>query len=830
MDRYLCVHGHFYQPPREHPWLEVVELTDDAYPFHDWNDRITAECYRPNSRARILDREGRIAQIINNYARISFNIGPTLLHWLEEADPRTYEAILDADRRSIARYGGHGSAMAQVYNHIIMPLANERDQRTQIRWGLTDFRHRFGRDPEGMWLAETAVDDTTLDLLAEHDIRYTVLSPYQAARVRPIGEQGWQDVHGGRVDPTMPYRVRLASGRTIVVFFYDGPISRAVAFEGLLGSGDRFARRLLEGFNHRPGAQLVNIATDGESYGHHHRHGEMALADALQRLSQREDLRVTNYGEFLSLHPPTHEAEVIQASSWSCAHGVERWRSDCGCTDGGGGTHQRWRAPLRQALDRLRDELADRYERAAKELLHDPWAARDDYLEVVLDRSPEVVEGFLARHATRRPHADERRRLIQLLEVQRHALLMYTSCGWFFNELSRPEPLQVLRYAARAVQLARLALGDDGVCDAAGRDLEEVFVERLERAESNDPRYGTGRGIYEQEVRPVITDLEQVGAHFAISSLSSSYGDAERIGAYEVVRDDYHLHEAGGAKLAYGRLTVRSVVDLDGARIEFGVVHLGDHNVACGVRRRGELAAYEALTTELEHHFETADFPEVIRTIDEHLGSHPYSLRTLFRDEQRRVLDTILQATIAETENTYRGTYRSRAPLMRYLADLDTAIPTPLLRAAEIVLNADLREAVTAPVTDPKHVRSLLAEAGRFEIALDHAGLAHALEVTIDRMVTRLTPQLTGDTAPFARYGEEERATLDRVTRLIEVADLVPFDVDVTSAQDLLWRTLRLHVVDLRTRADAGDRTARHWLTALGEVARSLRVVPPSSP
>jgi alpha-amylase/alpha-mannosidase (GH57 family) len=827
VDRYVCVHGHFYQPPREHPWLEVVQLTDEAYPFHDWNERITAECYQPNTRARILDGEGRITRIVNNYARMSFNVGPTLLAWLETADPVTYRGILDADRRSMARFGGYGSAMAQVYNHVIMPLANQRDQRTQVRWGIRDFEHRFGRPPQGMWLAETAVDESSLDLLTEHGIEFTILSPYQAARTRPIGDAVWHDVHGGRVDPTMPYRVTLPSGRSIVVFFYDGPISRAVAFEGLLDSGARFERRLLDGFGSRAGPQLVNIATDGESYGHHHRHGEMALADALHRLARRDDIKVTNYAEFLAHHPPTHEAQVVTDSSWSCAHGVERWRSDCGCTTGTPGRHQRWRAPLRAALDLLRDELAGRFEEAAGALVHDPWAARDDYIELVLDREPERVDAFFATHARRPLDPEEQRRVVQLLEVQRHTLLMYTSCGWFFEELSRPEPLQVLRYAARAIQLARHVLGPAGMRVGGRTDLETVFLDQLAKAESNDPRYGDGRGIYAQRVVPRITELPQVGAHFAISSLFLSYQEAERIGAYEVVRQDYQLREAGRSRMAYGRLRVRSTVDLTDADIEFGVVHLGDHNVACGVRARGGDAAYRSLALELERHFETADFPEMIRAIDERFGSHLYSLRTLFRDEQQRILDTLLRATIEETENTYRGTYRSRAPLMRFLADVDATIPPPLLRAAEIVLNADLRAAFNDSNADPAHVSSLLAEAERFQVPLDREGLAHALSATILRVAQRLGPALTGNGSPFARYGDRERATLDRVQRLIKVAALAPFDVELSIAQDLLWRTYRQHGEDLMARVNARERTAIRWQRALAEVAATLRVVPP---
>jgi alpha-amylase/alpha-mannosidase (GH57 family) len=821
VERYICVHGHFYQPPRENPWLEVVEQTDAAYPFHDWNERITAECYAPNTRARILDGRGRITQLVNNYARLSFNMGPTLLSWMKDAAPATYADILDT--LSADRYGGHGSAMAQVYNHAIMPLASPRDRRTQVVWGVRDFRHRFGRDPEGMWLAETAVDDATLELLAEQGVAFVVLSPYQAARTRPLdgdGDARWDDVRGGRVDPTRPYRVELASGRSIAVFFYDGPISQGVAFEGLLTSADKFERRLLEGFGDRSGPQLVNIATDGESYGHHHRHGEMALAATLERLARRDDVQVTNYAQFLALFPPTHQAEVVQDSSWSCSHGVERWRADCGCSTGEQGRHQRWRGPLRDALEWLRAQLATRYEKLAGALLDDPWEARDDYIEVVLDREGNL-EAFLDRHALRRLEAAEVRTVVQLLEMQRYALLMFTSCGWFFDELSRPEPVQVLLYAARAIQITR-SLTDD--------DLEPEFVTALAEAESNEPQLRDGRGIYEQMVRPEITGLEQVGAHFAISSLSWTYGRAERIGAYEVIRDVDELRSAGRAKLGYGRLTVRSVVTLNQAELEFGVLHLGDHNVVCGVRPRGDDAAYDAMGTELEALFDTADFPGLIRAIDRHLAGPSYSLRTLFKDERRRILDEVLQTTLEEVEASYRGIYRGRAPLMRFLADIDATVPPSLKSAAEVVINAELRTELGTTAIDLSLVRATLDEAERYRIALDEVGLAHTLSATVARLAVRIGQHLVQADERFVSFEPEHEEALERVSALLDAVALVPFEVDLAPAQDVVWRALRDHEADLRTRVARGDRDASRWLDELARVATAIGVVPPDLP
>jgi alpha-amylase/alpha-mannosidase (GH57 family) len=489
---YICIHSHFYQPPRENPWFEAVELQDSAYPYHDWNERVTADSYAPNAASRILDGENHITNIVNNYAWISFNFGPTLLSWLRASAPRVYEAILDADKQSRDRFSGHGSAMAQAYNHMIMPLASPRDKRTQVIWGIRDFEYRFGRKPEGMWLPETAVDLETLDILAQCGIKFTILAPRQAKRMRRIGSRTWRDISNERIDPTMVYRLRLPARRSINLFFYDGRISRGVAFEGLLNNGEVFAQRLLGAFSEdRTWPELVHIATDGETYGHHHRRGEMALTYALEYIQSRQLADITNYGEYLGRHPPTHDVEIFENSSWSCIHGIERWRADCGCNAGHVGWNQSWRAPLREALDGLRDTLAPRFEERAHEFLKDPWAARNDYIDVVLDRSPENFADFLSRHATRELDEEEKVDTLKLLELQRHLMLMYTSCGWFFDELSGIETVQVMQYGGRAVQLSQELFGDG---------LEASFREALSRAKSNIPEHQDGAGIYRKFV------------------------------------------------------------------------------------------------------------------------------------------------------------------------------------------------------------------------------------------------------------------------------------------------------------------------------------------
>jgi alpha-amylase/alpha-mannosidase (GH57 family) len=818
MDRYVCVHGHFYQPPRENPWIEVVEQQESAWPFHDWNERITAECYGPNTAARVLDDRGRISRLINNYGRMSFNVGPTLLAWMADKDPEVHAAIVAADRRSQERFGGHGSAMAQVYNHAIMPLANARDQRTQVRWGLRDFRHRFGRDPEGMWLAETAADTDTLEVLAEHGIRFTVLSPYQAAAVRDRGQTRWTDVRGGRVDPTQPYEVVLPSGRSIAVFFYDAGVSQAVAFEGLLNSGDALADRLLHAFPAHDGPQLVHIATDGESYGHHHRNGEMALARALQLLGHRDDVKLTNYGQYLELFPPTHEARIVEGSSWSCAHGVERWRSDCGCVTGELGRSQAWRGPLRDALDWLRDELAPRFEERGRSLLRDPWAARDDYLSVVLHRVGNLP-GFLAEHA-RQPLDDaQTSEALQLLEMQRYALLMYTSCGWFFDELSRIETVQILAYAARTIQLAE---------ELFDEDLEQQFLTLLAKAPSNLALYGDGRGVYERLVRPLRADFEKVAAHFAIAGLFHDYPPGERLGCYEVTRPDERRSNAGRARVGYGQMEVRSVVTLTERSFEYAVLHFGDHNFLCGVRLRGDDESYERMTSDVEAAFDEASFPDTIRAIEQHFGTPGYSLSDLFRDEQQRLLEEVLDATLADVENTFRSIYRVRASLMRFLAGLDAKMPAALASTAEVVINAQLRDAFDEDL-DPGQIRGLVEEADRFGVAIDIEGVEHAYRRAVDRIIARLTRGL-GEPGVFDRFGTAEERFFQGVETLVDVAETLPFEADLSRAQNLCWRVLIGHRPTLVVRGEAGDVAAARWVETIDRLTERLHMEIPEPP
>ncbi|MFW6067445.1 MAG: DUF3536 domain-containing protein [Myxococcota bacterium] len=806
MSRYVCIHGHFYQPPRENPWLEAVQLQDSAYPFHDWNERITEECYGPNARSRILDSEGLIERIVNNYARISFNFGPTLLSWLERAQPEVYAAILEADARSRRHHDGHGGAMAQAYSHPILPLCNDRDLRTQVHWGVRDFRHRFGRAPEGMWLPETGADVRSLDALAAEGVRFTVLEPHQAARWREIGKEAWHETAREGLDTRRPYLCRLPSGRTIHLFFYDGAVSRAVAFERLLASGEHFAGRVLELLSQAPrGPELAHIATDGETYGHHHRHGDMALAYALQHIEAHGLAELTNYGAFLAKFAPKHEVEIVENTSWSCSHGVERWRSDCGCGTGGHPRwNQAWRAPLREAFDWLRDAIAPHFEREAGRLLRDPWAARDDYIDVVLDRADPRSEALLSCHRVRELSVEERVRVWRLLEMQRHAMLMYTSCGWFFDDLSGIETVQVLQYAARALQLA------ERLFDAK---LEEPFLQRLALARSNLPSEGDGRQIWERRVRPAVVSLEDVGAHYVISSLFEPYDDRARIYCYEALEHDRGAMEQGQSKLAVGRVRIRSTVTGEHVDLDYAAVHFGGHNFSAGVCRARDDRPYEEMRRDITAAFERADVPEIVRTLDQHFDHDTktiYSLRSLFRDEQRRILDRILQSSFEQAEAGYRAIHEQHGALMRFLADIGMPVPRAFLAATEFVINSELRRALAADVLNLEHVRALLAEGMRLGVDLDGPGLARTLEQSLGRL------------AHLAQEMPHDLSILCHLEATVGLVDDLPFDVDLWDVQNVFYSLTQQVWPARRLEQGEGHGEVDAWCQAFRSLGRRL--------
>jgi alpha-amylase/alpha-mannosidase (GH57 family) len=829
--RYVCIHGHFYQPPRENPWLETVEVQDSAAPYHDWNDRITAECYAPNGASRITNKQDEIIRIMNNYARMSFNFGPTLLSWLHDKAPRTYRMIVDADKFSAQRYSGHGSAIAQVYNHMIMPLASRRDAITQIRWGISDFESRFGHKPEGMWLAETAVNRSVLDLMAQEGIKFTILAPVQCARVRRLappmgtasspnvdpvaaaaaGPEAWTQTPSANVDPTHPYLVNLDEGRTIAVFFYDGPGSRAIAFEGLLNSGENFGSRLLAGFHPSSPAdpevaQLSHVATDGESYGHHHKHGEMALSYAMHWIEEGQQAKLTNYGEFLEKFPPRWEAEVAEDTSWSCAHGVERWRSNCGCNGGKAGWNQEWRAPLRESLDYLRDATAPLAEKLAADLLKDLWAARDAYIHVVLDRTPASIIRFFADHAARHLSEVERTTALELMELERHAQLMYTSCGWFFDEISGIETIQIIAYAGRVLQLAAKLFG------APGAALETKFLEILARAKSNVPEMGDGAEVYRRYVTGMRIGLEQVGAHYAISSIFRNYPEHGELFCFDVHRESQEIFNSGRGRVALGRALVYSRITEENEEICFAVLHLGDQNLSAAVRAynstdEAEVKAFATFSTDISTAIRRANLPEVIRLIDRFFGETAYSLTSLFADEQHRILNTILNQTLSEMEDSLRKIYDDHASLMHFLTESGMTAPPALATAARFAINASLRQAIESDHFDPNNIELLLSRATNDQIPVDAPLLGYTAGQRMKRAMISLEAAAAGDPA-----------TSDALSTALLVAETIhkmPFEVNIWQAQNI-WN-------DLLRRSDTNYWTDE-WKEAFKKLGETMNI------
>jgi len=803
--RYVCVHGHFYQPPRENPWLESIEPQPSAAPFRDWNVRILNECYRPNTAARIVDGAGHITRIANNYASISFDIGPTLMSWLQTNARDVYSAILHADRVSIDRFSGHGSAIAQAYNHMILPLANERDLRTQVVWGLRDFEYRFKRRTEGMWLPETAVDIPTLEMLAEYGVAYTVLAPSQCRRVRKLGteETPWRDIHDAKVDTRRVYRVNLPSGNHIDVFFYDGPTSRAVAFEELLTDGGRFASRLLA-IHGGESSGLASIATDGETFGHHHRYGDMALAFACRAIDTGGTARLTNYGEYRELFPAEWEAQIIEKTAWSCAHGVGRWTEDCGCNSGGQPEwRQTWRRPLRDALDWLRDRLAEVYETHASEMLRDPWRARDGYIEVILDRQSDRLDRFLAEHATRDLNADEVRIVLQLLEVQRNAMLMYTSCGWFFDDISGTEAVQVLRYAARAIELASRVTGES---------LEQPFVERLEKAPSNRVDLGHGGRVWSECVVPSRIDLRDVVAHHAVMSLFEGNGVKHPLYCYDVDAHDIKRTHAGKAKLLIGTARVTSRITHAKSAFTFAAMHLGDHNIAGGVRTLASDDEHAAIVEEVGTPFSRADLVTTQRALERHFHDHNFSLRSLFQDQRDYILSLVLDTPVAEAEAAFYRLYEHHAPLLRFLATQGMPQPSVLRTAAQFVVNLRLRRLLEDASPDLDQIRNGFETAKLEGLELDESGLGYAWQQALERTTDRL-----GDRP-------DDLHELERATGIAALASWVPFEVNLWTVQNKCWELSLTTLPSRRKLAAAGNAEARRWVGSFVDLCRAVRI------
>ncbi len=783
-DIFLTIHGHFYQPPRENPWLEAIELQDSALPFHDWNERINKECYNPNSISKIVDNRNRILDVVNNYEHMSFNFGPTLLSWMEHFAPLTYERIIKADIESVSEHSGHGNAMAQVYNHIIMPLANENDKQTQIKWGIRDFEYRFGRKPEGMWLAETAVDDETLKFLEENGIKFTVLSPYQALKFRQEGDKDWQDVSWGNIDPARSYRyyIKSAPGKFIDLFFYDGAISRSVAFDELLKDGNKFIKRLKEGISDcRDYPQLINIATDGESYGHHTKFGDMALSYVLKIRAKDEGFKITNYAEYLDKYRSNCEVDIKQASSWSCFHGVGRWKEDCGCSTGGHpGWNQKWRKPLRDALDYLRDELIVVFENEGQKYFDNVWNVRNKYINVILDRNEMNVKKFQQENFKPDLTDDDKVHAMELLEIQRQAMLMYTSCGWFFSEISGIETVQIMKYAARAMQLASRF---------TSKNLEEKFLEILSQAKSNIPEFGTGKDIFERFVKPSIITVKQIATLWALSSLYQDFEDEENVYCYTITRKAYKKVQKNSSTFIVGHIEIQSKITLQKSNVMFALMQYAGGDFHCTIKEYSDDAEFNRIKNDLIKIYTMNTLTEIIRALDEYFGKEYFTLKDIFIEERRKILQILLKGKLKKFSQTYQEMYDEGKGSIYHLQGLGLSIPDEFKISAEYALSHKFNDIVVHSggfVEDDliQQATDINFEAKKIDIKLDKSPSNLVFSKKILQNINRLVHSF-------------EIQQADVVLEIFDNVRKLELNVDIAEAQNIYFTKIYHRIGDI---------------------------------
>ncbi len=819
---FVVIHGHFYQPPRENPWIEEIEEEAGAQPFHDWNERIATECYTPNACARIYDGQGRILDIINNYQHINFNFGPTLISWLADHAPLTYERLLAADRASQARLG-HGNAIAQAYNHTILPLATARDRETAVVWGLADFEHRFGRRAEALWLPETAVNYPTLATLVEHGLHYVILSPYQAKRVRPLSGGPWEAVTGETLDTTQAYRCFLPEGsgdpgkrHFIDVFFYDGQVASEISFGDLLADSYRLAERLTRRFNPAlPRPQLMHVATDGENYGHHKKFGELALAHALTEALPQRGFTVTNYRAFLELAPPQMMVELYLGpdglgSSWSCAHGVGRWKENCGCATGGPPHwQQRWRTPLRQAFDFLREQLGKIYEAEGQKLFHDPWGARNRYIEVILDRRTEVLARFFAREGRPGFGPEQWVPALRLLEMQRHALLMYTSCGWFFADLAGLETLQVMKYAARALQLGQYF---------SAAPLEEPFLSHLERAVSNRPEEGNGRRIYERRIKPAVVDFPKIVNHWVISWLKARERQCPtHIYHFRVEPRDLEVESHASLSLAAGRLSVTSGITRASQDLAFFTAHLGSYLYRTQVQRDPASTDYLALKQDLFQVLKAAP-EDLIPLLARRLGDRYLTVHDVFQEEKEQIFRDLLAPNQEEAVGQVMHLFEEARALLEAMAAEHLALPRLYRALGEIALNRRLVLALRKLEPEPwllpasEEVGNIVEEASRLNLKLESHEGARILSRLLDRHLRDLAAAVHQEAA-------------DRFQEFLTLLGRIPMNLDLMEPQNFFFRFLDEHFPGLAARSQR-DPEARQLADTLIKLAGALGFSP----
>lgn len=752
-----------------------------------------------------MDATGHIVDIVNNYRNISFNFGPTLLSWMEVHAPATYKLILNADRESMARHNGHGAAIAQCYNHTILPLANERDQQTQIKWGVADFQYRFGRNPESIWLAETAINQVTLNILTEFDFKYIILSPYQAERIRTLNQENaaWKGVQDGNIDIRRPYRCFATDGdgqkikdRFIDIFFYHGPLSRAISFEHILGNAGKFSDKIEAAFGTKQETKIVSVATDGETYGHHEQFGDLGLAYLLTIAAPVRDIIPTNYAAYLEISPPKFEVEIKkgpggEGTAWSCAHGVGRWYRNCGCSTGGeAGWNQEWRQPLRDALNDLNEQLGQICEREAENIFHDFWAARENYIGVILDRSAEKVDEFLGQHLKDASIHEIRCKAMCLMEIQRNAQLMFTSCGWFFTELSGLETVQILKYAARAIELA--AEFTDG-------RLEESFIGNLSKAKSNISSYEDGAWIYTNFVLPAKISFGHIVNHYAISAMFDALQDDKKVFSYDIEDHFQESIKLANKEILFGKIRVTSQVTLNSGEYAFVLINQenGEHLDCIVHKENGNDWNFEAAKNEiLEILKEDApvDINEMTRKV---WRGDSYLLADMPAEERQKIVDKILAMQLQETYSIYKKIYEDNYGLMRMIARSGLKLPDELILPTKITFSRIIFDEINSfnleePKTNFQNSINAARLAEKLDLPLELEDATHVFQKAFEKIIDHLNTDFSLE-------------LVKKLEELVQVSDKLFLKLHKTPIQNAIFILLKQKVLPEIEKIIAGE-------------------------
>jgi hypothetical protein len=741
-----------------------------AAPYHDWNECVYEQCYKPNRAARLLNSGNQISYITNNYRHLSFNVGPTLHSWIEKVDPELSSFIGEADREAAAALG-EGGAIAQAYNHMILPLAADRDIKTQAVWGIKDFSHRFGRVPKGMWLPETAVDTRTLETLAACGVEFTILAPHQCAGIRPPDGE-WLETPGGvGLDVTRAYYARLPSGRKISLIFYFGNIAHDIAFGGLLNNGDFFADALLGKLTRDSEPRLLTIATDGETYGHHHRYGEMALARAAQRLCASQDSVMTNVAAFLSNFPARWECRIAENTSWSCAHGLERWRSNCGCHTGGEPSwHQLWRGPLREALDSLRDKIDEAYEREMKRYCDDPWQLRDEAVSLylmnfsedasiddVLSRKAAFLKDFCGELAVR-----DARNVLTLIEMQRMRMFMYTSCGWFFNDISGIETRQIMAYALRASEYLK---------DVTGVSAERDFLNGLKKAPGNTAAYPTGYDVMMKTVMPQKRSVEDIAALSALMSKNKAYYSYR-------IQSGGRAYPSGDMGLSVARMSISDIRTLESWKGASVVLSTGGLDDVCRLSDKDMPSQKE-----IWRNFYEGDLLSASRYIESAFELGPWHFRDLPQDDRDSIACERTKYAERDQMEYAENLLADNRRLLVQLGMIGVGSPPFLQAAVSFVYEQRMKELAS----DVDDILDLLNPESRLEMLLEEA---HSMNVSPELSVLAPSIEEAFYDKLNAAKDSNDAAAFESVLLMLRRAEELRINIEKWRIQNAMWDIL----------------------------------------